>query len=217
MTPSIQCKSCLDKGFKRVAGGFEECSCRASKKMQLRLIDAGIREVFLNKNISDFKPDDPLVKDVVKVMGALTKRLEKSHHIQKPICFVGPRLSGKSLLASLLIKSAIRGGFKSQMIGLQSLSDIYFGKDSRYTRIEDLITTLDVLCLEVGQEFYGKIMGHLICTTHRYFRESGKSLIYTTPYSRSDMAKIYGKDVGEIFRDESELVVISTTGVQNAV
>lgn len=203
MKQSTACDKCGGKGFVRVQGGHQECPCLADRKLERKYLDSGIKEVFIGKKLSDFRPGED--KYAITTVKAISRALEKGKLPNGAVFLTGDRGCGKSLLASLIVMSAIRGGFPANLVGLQTLSDIYFGKEGRYGRVEDLLLPTKVLALEVGQEFTSRVMGYLICQVHRHFREAGKFLVYTSQYSISEMSRVYGKDVEVIFSDASEV------------
>ena len=193
--PKFNCPICQDTGFV----GTKRCECFSKALFKISTEDVGVKHDLL----PDFKDfDKELNKDASKVFDKIITFYEKFPDVNKSnIVFSGKTGTGKSFIASMLVKELEKKGFNSVFITSFSLNNVFleyssYFSENRFEKLETLLTSDFLVIDDFGAETVIKnvtVNNLLNLITERNLNK--KATLITTNLSPKEILDIYGERI----------------------
>jgi DNA replication protein DnaC len=175
--------------------------CLGKMLKYVSYLDAGIPSEFWNLDLEDYKGDRKVLEVVKKYTLDLVGNYEKGHGI----LFYGGHGTGKSLLASSILKKACEEQvYKVKMRPLYDIIDLLKKSyDDDSTEIIDELSVTDFYCIEdTGLEYRRKDSEYVAKEFDRLFqirRRKSLPTLMTVSYSLNQIEITYGEHILSTF------------------
>lgn len=212
------CEICKGEGYKFLKDSkgeiIQRCSCMKEFDIQARFLLADIPSVFWHFEISDIDKDflernEDAFSVVVDYMSNLENALEKGIGLY----FHSTSRLGKTTVASIVLKAAIRSGYSAHFVLFRHLVDMSFrswkddfaAKEKRSILRKDFLVFDEVEKVPItsGGESYSHIDGLI---RERFFLN--KPLIATSNVILDDIDKVYDVSIKGMFQEKMIPVVL---------
>lgn len=211
------CTICKGQRFILVEDKRQKCDCVLKFNEEYNLISSNIPVAFREATTKDIdrnfiQQNSDNIKRVAEYSKKLSTALEKGFGLY----LQGTNGSGKSMLATLILKRALREGYSGYFILLRDLVNASFDSLSNIdvrNDLEKLITETDFLVIdELDKVFNDKndVVRSLLEDLFKRRYYSKKPLIVTSNVSKADIKAIHGDTVSAIF--DERLVEVTFVG-----
>ena len=207
-----KCKDCGGVGYRFLVDDrgevVERCHCMKEFDLTARFLLSNIPEVFWNFEISDIdetfmKENEEAFSIIIDYMSNLDNALKKGIGLY----FHSTSRLGKSSLASIVLKAAVRSKFSAYFILFRHLIDMSFRswKDEKVLKEKEEILKKDFLVFDEiekvpitsGGESYSHIDSLI---RERFFMN--KPLIVTSNVILDDLSKVYDESIQGMFQEK---------------
>jgi DNA replication protein DnaC len=182
---------------------------------QVRLLASNMPHIYWGLELKDFGGDIKSATIVQKYIGIMKEAYEAG----QGILFLGRHGTGKTMLACIIGKEAMRKGYTVYYIGIPSLIDGImsgFRNEEAKERLSTIVTRTEFLIIDdLGKEYRGigqKLDPLVMLEMDRILRERinrGKVTIATTNYDMKAVTKAYGDSVLSVLRGYVQFIEVS--------
>lgn len=192
-SPSV-CGKCGGRFHTFVGGQWRPCACYWRVRAQVLMARAGIPYGFRAVKLSAFVTGEKTgnVK-AVKLVRSLAAGFMDGEMPSKSFVLFGEHNTGKTMLASIIIRYALAAGHSAALVDAERVLSIRFDLDQDYGRIEDLMAP-DVLCLELGGEYQTKMTPWLVTYILGQRRLQQRFTFVTSSVAPNELRERYGDE-----------------------
>lgn len=196
------CAECGGRYHTFVRGQWKPCKCYWRVFAEQQMARAAIPHEYREKGLGTFNTEgktgnEKAIKLVKKAIGAFAK----SDVPKRAFILFGERGTGKTTLASILLRSALMYRLSALFVHAERLLAIRMDADDEWGRVEDLVAP-DVMALELGGEYPTKMTPWLVGYILTQRARQGKWTMVLSTVMPSDLRARYGDEVWAILMDE---------------
>jgi archaellum biogenesis ATPase FlaH len=170
---------------------------------------AGVDSVLFDKTIDDYTLNTYSAKKAKKEIEEILDLIREGTLPSKSLVLIGESYTGKSLLASLIIKEALSVGMSAMQTSLDLFVENYYKRDSYHVTVQDIVS-FDVFSLDIPLAFPTRLAPYLLKFIYRERTYKGKFTIYTTQYTPAALSKEFkDEDIKNLFRDKNKVTMLT--------
>lgn len=177
------------------------------KKYHQKLLDAGIFELWWDKEIEDFLGDENAKNKVTKYISTLVKH-------SKGIFFLGNNGTGKTYLMNCIMKEGIKKNFKVKVVSLNGILEKFTAgwyDEKEKANFQKDILEVDLLGIDdIGKEIRNKsgLSEMVFDNMIRYRVQRKKTTILTSNMLPKEIREVYGDSLASLFNEFVELIKV---------
>ena len=170
--------------------------------------NSGIPEQFWSWNWNDWKPVNEKQIKILQFVKKEALALCDNKYNRSSMIIIGQKDSGKSLLASLLLKECVIAKKQVFIAELGKLVECQFSNDENDKNYLRKSLNRDIVCIEIGLETDHKMNKVVIERTYNQRKLQGKYTFFTSRFDLNAINLRYGEDVYKTFVNDKFCRVI---------